>query len=151
MAPRRQEWRHHSNWGQCPQCSWMRGTGGYKIIRRSNSLRFLIYSIIIHYKHRVPPTCTNWGGTNFFAHQFTVLYPIVEFVAPPLFWDGLPMKNLSGFLTKNCFTLALKKHKYQYTSNSKARLQLQLHMSKYSGFHSWARIQFWKYWKKQNY
>jgi len=31
--------RHHSYWGgQCPsQYSWVRGTGGYKIIRWSNS------------------------------------------------------------------------------------------------------------------
>ena len=29
---------------------------GYKIIRRSNSLQFMIYSIIMHYKYRVPPT-----------------------------------------------------------------------------------------------
>ena len=62
---------------------------GYKIIRRSNSLRFMIYSIIMHYKHRVlVPTCTNWGDKNVFAHQFTVLYPYygIRGAAPVLGW-----------------------------------------------------------------
>jgi len=44
----------------------------------------MIYSIM-QYKHRVLQTCTNWGDKIFFAHEFTVLYPIKEFVAPPLF------------------------------------------------------------------
>ena len=83
------------------------GDGGYKIIRRSNSLRFMIYSIIMHYKHRVLPICTNWGDKIFFAHEFTFLYPHygIRGAAPVLRW--LAHEELI-FLTMNCFTLALK-------------------------------------------
>ena len=53
------------------------------------TFKFTIYSIIVHYKHRVPPppTCTNWGGAKiFFAREFTIYFvpPIMELVAPPL-------------------------------------------------------------------
>jgi len=62
------------------------GDMGYKIIRRSNSLQFMIYSIIMHYKHRVPPTCTNWGDKKIFPLTNSLFCtPIMEFVVPPLF------------------------------------------------------------------
>jgi len=42
------------------------------------TFKFTIYSIV-HYKHRVPPTYTNWEGQKFFfarfAREFTILYP----------------------------------------------------------------------------
>ena len=49
----------------------------------------MIYSIIMHYKHRVPPNLYELGGNKkFFAHQFTVLYPHygIRGAAPILRW-----------------------------------------------------------------
>jgi len=53
------------------------------------TFKFTIYSIIVHYKHRVPQLIRTGGGTKKFftrfAREFTILYPpIMELVAPPL-------------------------------------------------------------------
>jgi len=47
--------------------------------------KFTIFSIIVHYKHRVPPppTYTNWGDTNFFRS----LRSRIHYFVPPL-WNS---------------------------------------------------------------
>ena len=65
------------------------GDRGYKIIKRSNSLRFMIYAmlVIMHYKHRVGYSqLVRTGGTKIFSLTNSLFCtPIMEFVAPPLF------------------------------------------------------------------
>jgi len=73
------------------------GTGGTKLLGDPvlYDLRFTIYSIIMQYKHRVPPTCTNWGDKIFFRsriHCFVSHYGI-RCAAPVLRWLFIELAN----------------------------------------------------------
>jgi len=89
---------YHSNWGTMSPILMNVGDRGYKIkkiIRRSNSLRFTIYSIIMHYKHRVPQLVRIGGTKNFSAREFTFLYPHygIRGAAPVLRWLFIELAN----------------------------------------------------------